>query len=451
MTLRLNPALDEQELYEFAVDIEHWDMLDQIADHPNAWPELADWANRMSDDPGRPTPPPEPASEGRRRGLLHRSHPPLIEVDGSADLVDDPDPIRSEASPTEPAVADTADDDAWHEMPFDRDDPPFPENETGAGDDDGDDAPDAASAGRPVPWRPIAISACIGLLIVLLTAGGAGIWYLRTMRETEHRQAEAVQAASRCSASADAAEKARKTYRTMLAKAATMAGETKPDSLADATLLDKLSALADATTDVAVAACPSDSAETATTAERANRRAAKEYRRLANALSDAMDDIDESKTERIVADARELLTASKGKVADDKTRTALDKAIAARDTAEIAKASKTVNDSIAAKTKADREAEEKRKAEEEKQRAEQERREQEEAAQSQASTPSWTPSYTPSYSTPSTPSVPQQTTPQQTTPKQQTQSKPNTSQQSKPSTPQQSTPKTDPGNDGSML
>lgn len=443
MTLRLNPALDEQELYEFAVDTEHWAMLDQIADHPHAWPELSEWARLMAADPKQAAPPPEPSAT-KRRGLLYRAHPPLIDVKDQSD--DDGVRPMSGGPASDDAEPDQHANDVDTDLTaiiasFDRFDDEHSLPEGNMTDHDDADEDDAASSVPRVNARTLARTAGAMLLVVLLVAGGMTVRHVQQTRESARRQTAAAQAVSRCSTAADAASTARKEYRTMLDDATSLAGTTKADSLADTTLLDELSALVEASdSGTAIAACPTNSAEKATANERINRKAAKEYQSMTSSLGKAMDDVETSKLDKIIATARKLLESSKGKVSDDSVRTTLRKAIDARDAAAIAKASKTVNDNIAAKTKADKEAEE-RKAEEEKRRAEQEQKEQEEAAQPRQSTPSWTPSYTPSYSTPSTPSVPQQTAPQQ-------QSVP---QQSKPSTPQQSTPKTDPGNDGSML
>ena len=96
--------------------------------------------------------------------------------------------------------------------------------------------------------------------------------------------------------------------------------------------------------------------------------------------------MNDSKLEKTVSDAERLLKNSDGKVADAATRDELSKAVKARDADKIAAASKKVNDSVTAKTKADEEAQ--RKAEEEA------------AAQAQTQQSYSAPqqSYTPSYS-----------------------------------------------------
>lgn len=94
-----------------------------------------------------------------------------------------------------------------------------------------------------------------------------------------------------------------------------------------------------------------------------------------------------------MADADGLYKATEGNVQDEKTREALKQAIAKRDAGAIAKAVKSVNDSKAAKEKADAEA---------KAKAEQEAQAQAAAAQAQTQQSYSAPqqSYTPSYSAP---------------------------------------------------
>ena len=103
-------------------------------------------------------------------------------------------------------------------------------------------------------------------------------------------------------------------------------------------------------------------------------------------MEEAVKAVNDSKLEKTVSDAERLLKDSDGKVADAATRDELSKAVKARDADKIAAASKKVNDSVTARTKADEEAQ--RKAEEEA------------AAQAQTQQSYSAPqqSYTPSYS-----------------------------------------------------
>lgn len=110
------------------------------------------------------------------------------------------------------------------------------------------------------------------------------------------------------------------------------------------------------------------------------------YGKHAKSLENAVKAVNDSKLEKAVSDAEQLLKDSDGKVQDASTRDELSKAVKAKDAYAIAAASKKVNDSVTAKTKADEEAQ--RKAEEEA------------AAQAQTQQSYSAPqqSYTPSYS-----------------------------------------------------
>lgn len=87
------------------------------------------------------------------------------------------------------------------------------------------------------------------------------------------------------------------------------------------------------------------------------------YGKHAKSLENAVKAVNDSKLEKAVSDAEQLLKDSDGKVQDASTRDELSKAVKAKDADAIAAASKKVNDSVTAKTKADEEAQ--RKAEEE--------------------------------------------------------------------------------------
>ena len=90
---------------------------------------------------------------------------------------------------------------------------------------------------------------------------------------------------------------------------------------------------------------------------------AKWYNSHETSLSKAVKAVSASKLEKTIDSANALLRDSDGKVQDNATRDELSKAIETKEEQAIATATTKVNDSIAAKTKADEEA--KRKAEEE--------------------------------------------------------------------------------------
>ena len=104
------------------------------------------------------------------------------------------------------------------------------------------------------------------------------------------------------------------------------------------------------------------------------------YRTHAASLGKAVKAVESSRLDRTVEDAEKLLADSKGRVADEKTRSMLEQAIRDRDADAIGEAVNAVDGSVKAKEKADADAKARREAEEKAQ-AEQEAQA---AAQAQA-------------------------------------------------------------------
>lgn len=437
MTLRVNPDLDEQELYAFAVDIEHWTMLDQIINHPHTWPELTSWAQRMLDDPSQATPPPEPA-ETQRRGLFHRQHPPLIDIPD----VDQPtearnEPLASEIYEISPdSEPDDTIDTTHDEELSEADGENLPDELAIALLPRDDDAYGEQSKQQSSFLRlPVLLVATGMLIVVMVLAGGMTMMHVHATARSHD------EAMARCTATVDTVRVAIRERDSILDKAQALVDSTKQETLNDPTILTDLTTLIDKDVDASIASCTTD-LDTVALDQHAtsNKQTANLLSKHSSKLKQLMEQVTASQLDKTIEAARALLNTSHDRVTDESTRTTLEKAIAARDSKAIAKAMQAVNDSIAAKNKADKEAEAQRQAEEERLRAEQ-AQQQAESSQQQ----SYTPSYTPQRYTPST--TPQQTTPtpQATTPQ---------PQQTVPTTPQQttpSTPKTDPGNDGSVL
>jgi len=112
-------------------------------------------------------------------------------------------------------------------------------------------------------------------------------------------------------------------------------------------------------------------------------------REVQHSLKTATKAVTDSKLDKTVDDANALYKETDGRVADDKTREILLKAVKARDTDAIAKAVKEVNESKAAKEKADAEA----KAKAEQEAAAAAAAQQAQASQSQSASQRQTPSY----------------------------------------------------------
>lgn len=234
--------------------------------------------------------------------------------------------------------------------------------------------------------RPVVIGVAAVAAVALVAGGVCGYRAYENHRVSMAREA--------CQSAVTDLNKAVKSYEALLgADATTAALKTDATSVRDAKTLDALKQAAGAETPGMVKCDASDKIGLDAAAAKAD-KTAKGVKAAAKALESAVKAVESSKLDKTVADADGLYKATEGNVQDEKTREALKQAIAKRDAGAIAKAVKSVNDSKAAKEKADAEA---------KAKAEQEAQAQaaaEAAAQAQAQQSYSAPrqSYTPSYS-----------------------------------------------------
>lgn len=240
--------------------------------------------------------------------------------------------------------------------------------------------------------RPVVIGVAAVAAVALVAGGVCGCRAYENHRVSMAREA--------CQSAVANLNKAVKSYKALLgADSTTAALKTDATSVKDAKTLDALKQAAGAETPAMVKCDASDKIGLDAAAAKAD-KTAKGVKAAAKALESAVKAVESSKLDKTVADADGLYKATEGNVQDEKTREALKQAIAKRDAGAIAKAVKSVNDSKAAKEKADAEA---------KAKAEQEAAEQEAAAQAaaeaaaaqsqtQQSYSAPRQSYTPSYS-----------------------------------------------------
>lgn len=233
--------------------------------------------------------------------------------------------------------------------------------------------------------RPVVIGVAAVAAVALVAGGVCGYRAYENHRVSMAREA--------CRSAVTDLNKAVKSYKALLgADATTAALKTDATSVKDAKTLDALKQAVGAETPGMVKCDASDKAGLEAAAAKAD-KTAKGVNADAKALESAVKAVESSKLDKTVADADGLYKATEGNVQDEKTREALKQAIAKRDAGAIAKAVKSVNDSKAAKEKADAEA---------KAKAEQEAAAEAAAAQSQTQQSYSAPrqSYTPSYSAP---------------------------------------------------
>ena len=237
--------------------------------------------------------------------------------------------------------------------------------------------------------RPVVIGVAAVAAVALVAGGVYGYRAYENHRVSMARQA--------CQSAVTDLGKTVKSYKALLgADATTAALKTDATSVRDAKTLDALKQAAGAETPGMVKCDASDKIGLDAAAAKAD-KTTKGVKADAKALESAVKAVESSKLDKTVADADGLYKATEGNVQDEKTREALKQAIAKRDAGAIAKAVKSVNDSKAAKEKADAEA--KAKAEQE---AQAQAAAEAAAAQSQTQQSYSAPrqSYTPSYSAP---------------------------------------------------
>lgn len=202
-----------------------------------------------------------------------------------------------------------------------------------------------------------------GTAVVVLAAVGTG-GYLYW----NHNQLTA--ASGECATSYDKAVKAQKKLTEYLESDAVKTAITVKDSeVKDAETVGTLASAVKAAekTKTTIPECPSGSLTDIKAMTKEIDGLATAYSRTVSEVKGKAEAVNGSKLDRIIADATKVLDDSKGRVKDDKVRTALENAIKTKDEKAISDAVKAVNDSIKAKSDADAKA----KAEKEKQTASQ--------------------------------------------------------------------------------
>lgn len=238
--------------------------------------------------------------------------------------------------------------------------------------------------------RPVVIGVAAVAAVALVAGGVCGYRAYENHRVSMAREA--------CRSAVTDLGKTVKSYKALLgADATTAALKTDATSVKDAKTLDALKQAAGVETPGMVKCDASDKTGLDEATAKAD-KTTKGVKADAKALESAVKAVESSKLDKTVADADGLYKATEGNVQDEKTREALKQAIAKRDAGAIAKAVKSVNDSKAAKEKADSEA--KAKAEQEAQAQAAAEAAAQAQAQTQQSYSAPRQSYTPSYSAP---------------------------------------------------
>lgn len=252
-------------------------------------------------------------------------------------------------------------------------------------------SPDGNAAGLDVvaenkKSRKPAVIAVASVAVVAVLAGGG---YLGWKAYTGRELAEARQA---CVEASEGYRKAVNGYSKLVDGDAAAASKVAAGQVADAKTVDALATALKAT-EPKVVACAADDRAGYESKTGLIEKNTGWYAKHTKSLKAAVGAVNDSKLAKTVSDAERLLKDSDGKVQDASTRDELSKAVKAKNETAIAAASRKVNDSMAAKTKADEEAQ--RKAEE----AQAAQAAAEAAAAAQQAQQSYAQqSYTPSYS-----------------------------------------------------
>lgn len=191
-----------------------------------------------------------------------------------------------------------------------------------------------------------------GTAVVVLAAVGTG-GYLYW----NHNQLTA--ASEECATSYDKAVKAQKKLTEYLESDAVKTAITVKDSeVKDAKTVAVLTSTVKTAekTKTTIPECPSGNLTDIKAMTKEINGLATAYSRTVSEVRGKADAVNASKTDKTVADATKVLNDSKGRVEDDKVRTALENAIKSKDGKAISDAVKAVNDSIRAKSDADAKA-----------------------------------------------------------------------------------------------
>ena len=207
----------------------------------------------------------------------------------------------------------------------------------------------AARAASKPKWMVPAIA--VGCAVVLLSAGGGYLYW------SHGRLAEA---SAECEAAYSKAVKERgKLTEYLKSDALKAAIAVKGSEVRDAETVAVLASTVKAasTTKTDIPGCPADGLKGIRAAAARLDKTADVYAKTVSEVRGRAEAVNASKTDKTVADATKVLDDSKGRVEDDKVRTALENAIKSKDGKTISDAVKAVNDSIKAKADAKAEAE----------------------------------------------------------------------------------------------
>lgn len=211
--------------------------------------------------------------------------------------------------------------------------------------------PEPETVRRRPKWLAPVAAGCVLVLLAVGGVAGCRVWSARELAEA--REA--------CAVAADGARGAANDYNAVVNGKAADASAVTVDQVKDARTVDAL-AKALKTTVPEYEGCLAGSKAGLDEATSKLDRQAAWYKTHAASLGKAVKAVESSRLDRTVEDAEKLLADSKGRVADEKTRSMLEQAIRDRDADAIGEAVNAVDGSVKAKEKADADAKARREA-----------------------------------------------------------------------------------------
>lgn len=206
--------------------------------------------------------------------------------------------------------------------------------------------PEPETVRRRPKWLAPVAAGCVLVLLAVGGVAGCRVWSARELAEA--REA--------CAVAADGVRGAANDYNAVVNGKAADASAVTVDQVKDARTVDAL-AKALKTTVPEYEGCLAGSKAGLDEATSKLDRQAAWYRTHAASLGKAVKAVESSRLDRTVEDAEKLLADSKGRVADEKTRSMLEQAIKDRDADAIGEAVNAVDGSVKAKAKAQAERE----------------------------------------------------------------------------------------------
>lgn len=213
--------------------------------------------------------------------------------------------------------------------------------------------PEPETVRRRPKWLAPAAAGCVLVLLAVGGVAGCRVWSARELAEAKEA----------CAVAADGARGAANDYNALVNGKAADASAVAADQVKDKRTVDAL-AKALKTTVPEYEGCVAGSKAGLDEATSKLDRQAAWYKTHTGSLSKAVRAVESSRLDRTVEDAEKLLADSKGRVADEKTRSMLEQAIRDRDADAIGEAVNAVDGSVKAKAKADADAKARREAEE---------------------------------------------------------------------------------------